>query len=419
MTSNTPTPTKRLLMIITGSIAAYKSLDILRQIREQGIAVTCILTEGAKQFVTPLSCAALSGNPVYDNLFSLKDESEMGHIRLAREHDLILVAPASADMLAKMAEGRADDLATAILLATDTRVAVAPAMNVKMWEHPATRRNVRQLHSDGITFIGPDRGSLACGEEGEGRMAPVEQIVNTTLAMLGHHGARRGLPLAGKTALVTAGPTRETLDPVRFLSNFSSGKQGYALAEALRDAGADVTLISGPTHLPAPSGITLQLVETAEAMLKACEAALPVDVAICAAAVADWRPKAPAENKQKKSRAKTMQLTLVQNPDILKILSNKRSRRPKLVIGFAAETDNLLEHARKKRKQKNCDWILANDVSENVFGSDTNKVVFIPDNLQEEEWGETSKHEIAARLTARIIRHIAPSKVNTKLTAVG
>jgi len=396
---------KRILLIITGSIAAVKSIDLIRMLKEKAMDVTCVLTASGAEFVTPLSLASLSGNKVYGELFSLEDENEMGHIRLSRENDLIVVAPASANMLAKLCHGLADDLASTILLATDKPVMVAPAMNVKMWEHPATQRNVRQLKEDGINFIGPANGSLACGEEGFGRMAEPEDIVLEVENYLSSNGDKRqsGKPLSGYTALVTSGPTVEKIDPVRYITNRSSGKQGYAIAAALVRAGADVTLIAGPTSLRDPRGVNTIHVESAKDMLDACNSTLPVDIAVCAAAVADWSVATIATQKIKKSeRKQDFTLTFAENPDILHALSKSGKNRPRLVIGFAAETELVIENARVKLEQKGCDWIVANDVSDGkVFESDKNTVHVISKTGQE-DWPNLTKEKVAEKLSTKI-----------------
>jgi len=404
---------KSILLIISGSIAAYKSLDLIRRLRERDIDVRCILTKGGAQFITPLSVASLSGNPVYGELFSLKDEVEMGHIRLSREADLIVVAPASADLIAKMANGYADDLASATLLASDKPVLVAPAMNTQMWQHPATKRNIAQLKADGHKLIEPGAGTLACGEVGAGRMAEVEVIVETIIchpALVAGSpsiggGSRNKCGMTGITALVTSGPTYEAIDPVRFIGNRSSGKQGHAIALALAEAGADVTLISGPTALPDPCGVTTHRVTSADEMLKACESALPADIAICAAAVADWKPSQPSARKLKKIATGTVpELHLIENPDILAYISTHPTHRPKLVVGFAAETENVKENAAKKRKTKGCDWIVANDVSgDKAFNVDENEVMLLTAKSTE-NWPLLSKEKIAEKLVENIMK---------------
>ena len=394
---------KRVLLIISGGIAAYKCLELIRRLKDRGVFVRCILTRGGAEFVTPLSVASLSGEKVYTDLFSLTDESEMGHIRLSREADLVLVAPASADILARMAHGLSDDLATTALLATDKPVMVAPAMNTAMWNHPATRRNLDQLRRDGIEIIPPGAGDLACGEVGAGRLAEVPDILNAIERFFG--GAQKTRPLSGRHALVTAGPTIEAIDPVRYIANRSSGKQGYAIAEALAQAGARVTLVSGPTVLPAPGGVTLVPVESAREMLDAARAALPADVAICVAAVSDWRVDMELGQKIKKAGSPPT-LELIENPDILATLSKAGKARPALVVGFAAETEKVIDHAIAKRDRKGCNWIVANDVSHEggVMGGDDNTVHLITDDGIE-NWPTASKAEVARLLAAHIARH--------------
>ena len=396
---------KRVLLIISGGIAAYKSLELIRRLKERGARVRCVLTTGGGQFITPLSVAALSGEKTYTELFSLTDESDMGHIRLSREADLVVVAPASADLIAKMAAGLADDLASTVLLATDNPVFIAPAMNERMWEHPATRRNLATLASDGLRRIGPGTGDLACGEVGEGRMAEPAEIL---AAIERFFAERADGPLASVRALVTSGPTHEPIDPVRYIANRSSGKQGHAIATALGDLGAEVVLVSGPSNEPDPPAARVIRVETAEEMLAACEAELPVDVAVCAAAVADWRAASRSNRKIKRDGGGARTLEMVANPDILRTLSQAGRRRPTLVVGFAAETDDIIENAKKKRLDKGCDWIVANDVSEEtgVFGGTHNQVHVI-DAAGVETWPHASKAEIAAKLGARIADFIA------------
>ncbi|HIM72553.1 MAG TPA: bifunctional phosphopantothenoylcysteine decarboxylase/phosphopantothenate--cysteine ligase CoaBC [Alphaproteobacteria bacterium] len=397
------TDTKRILLIISGGIAAYKSLTLIRRLRERNIAVRCVLSVAAAKFVTPLTVGALSGDKVYTDLFSLTDEQEMGHIRLSREADLVVVAPASADLLAKAANGLADDLASTILLATDKPVLIAPSMNTEMWEHPATQRNLAILAGDGVHRVGPDEGDLACGEIGAGRVAEPDIILATIEAML----ANTSSDLASVRALVTSGPTQEPIDPVRYIGNRSSGKQGYAIAQALAALGAEVTLITGPTKEPDPLRARVIRIQTAEEMLAACLKALPVDVAVCAAAVSDWRASVPANQKIKRS-GKPQHLELIENPDILGRLSAAQPNRPTLVVGFAAETESVIENATKKRLTKGCDWIIANDVSQKsgVFGSTHNKVHVI-DEIGVEDWPVASKAVIAERLAARIASKIA------------
>jgi phosphopantothenoylcysteine decarboxylase/phosphopantothenate--cysteine ligase len=393
---------KRILLIIAGGIAAYKSLDLIRRLRERGSAVRCILTYGGSQFITPLSVAALSEDRVYQDLFSLTDEAEMGHIRLSREADLVVVAPATADLMAKMAAGLADDLASTALLATDKRVLIAPSMNVMMWQHPATRSNLETLRGRGIHVVDPGTGDLACGEEGAGRMAEPLDIVAVIEQLVG------GGPLAGRRALVTSGPTHEPVDPVRFLGNRSSGRQGHAIAAALAASGADTVLVSGPTALPDPAGVRTVRVETAAEMLAASEDALPVDVAVCAAAVADWRPADMSPRKLKKDGATVPALELVENPDILATLCHHPEHRPALVIGFAAETDDVLDNARAKRERKGCDWIVANGVGPGTgtFGGERNTVSLVT-ATGTEPWPEMDKTEVARRLVERIVDALA------------
>lgn len=393
-----------ILLIISGSIAAYKSLDLIRRLQERGHDVRCILTKGGAEFITPLSVASLSNNPVYTDLFSLKDEVEMGHIRLSREADLILVAPASAHLIAQMVHGEAGDLATATLLAANKKILLAPAMNSQMWQHPATQRNLTQAKADGAIIIEPVTGTLACGETGAGRMAETETI----LAAVEKHlftGA-----LSGTKALVTSGPTYEAIDPVRFIGNHSSGKQGHAIATALARHGADVTLISGPTALPDPRGVKVKHITSAEEMLAACEAALPADIAVCAAAVADWKVSEPTARKLKKAQGgEVPELRLIENPDILAHLAQHPKQRPSLVIGFAAETENVLQNAREKRKRKACDWIIANDVSAGKAFNATENTVTLVTATSEEAWPEQSKEAIAENLVQRIIKHRSAS----------
>jgi len=398
-----------VLLVVGGGIAAYKTLELVRRLREREIAVRAILTRGGREFVTPLSLASLAGEKVYEDLFSLTDEAEMGHIRLSREADLVVVAPATADLMAKMAGGHADDLATTALLATDKPVLIAPAMNPMMWDHPATRRNVAQLRADGIAIVGPEGGDMACGEVGTGRMAEPAAVLDAILARLGPAGGR----LAGRRAVVTSGPTHEPLDPVRFLANRSSGRQGHAIAEALARAGADVTLVSGPVALPPPAGVRVVAVESAREMAAAVEAALPADVAVCAAAVADWRPAEVRDAKLKKpDDGSAPAVALTANPDILKTLAQPGPRRPRLVVGFAAETEAVERHARAKLARKGCDWLLANDVSPatGTFGGARNRVVLFTRDGGAEAWPELAKTELAARLAARIADALAADR---------
>jgi phosphopantothenoylcysteine decarboxylase/phosphopantothenate--cysteine ligase len=386
---------KSILLIIGGGIAAYKCLDFIRRAKERGARVRCILTAAAREFVTPLSAAVLSGEPAFTELFDLKNETEIGHIRLSREADLIVVAPATADLLAKMAQGLAGDLASTVLLAADKPVLAAPAMNWRMWKHPATRRNLAQLKADGIHFVGPGEGAMACNEHGVGRMAEVEEILAAAERLL---AGANGKPLEGRHVLVTAGPTYEPIDPVRFIGNRSSGKQGYAIAGAAARAGARVTLVSGPSALAVPAGVDAVHVQTAQEMLAAVEAALPADIGIFSAAVADWRPATVQQGKIKKGAA-TPEIKLVENPDILKTVSGRTGNRPALVIGFAAETGHTVAGAQKKLHSKGCDWIAANDVSPEggVFGGDRNIVHLISASAVQ-SWPEMSKEEVAQRL---------------------
>ena len=393
---------RRILLIISGGIAAYKSLDLVRRLRERGATVRCILTAGAQQFITPLAAASLSGNPVHTDLFSLTQESEMGHLRLAQESDLVLVAPATADLLAKMAGGIADDLAATTLIATDRPVLVAPAMNWRMWQHVATQTNIALLRERGVNQVGPNAGVLAEGESGTGRMAEPLEIVAAVEALF-LESAR----LKGRRALVTSGPTHEPIDPVRYIANHSSGKQGHAIAAALARQGAETILVAGPTREPDPPGVRVVHVVTAREMLSACEAALPAEIAVCAAAVADWRVEM-ASQKLKNQKGAPPALTLVENPDILATLSRAGNRRPKLVIGFAAETENVVPNAQAKRTRKGCDWILANDVSpaSGVFGSDSNTIHLV-DAAGVEDWPAMSKRDVGDRLARRIAAFLA------------
>lgn len=394
---------KRILLIISGGIAAYKCLDLIRRLKEHGARMRCILTAGGSRFVTPLSVSALSEEKVYTELWSLTDEAEMGHIRLSREADLVLVAPASADILARMAAGIADDLATTALLASDKPVMAAPAMNVMMWNHPATRENLARLKARGMLTVGPGSGDMACGEVGAGRMSEPMEILDAVAAFFAGTAGHR--PLAGRRALVTSGPTHEPIDPVRYIANRSSGRQGHAIAAALARSGAEVALISGPTRLAAPPGVRVLHVETAREMLEACLSVLPADIAVCAAAVADWRVE-EAPQKMKKGADGPPVLALRENPDILATLSAAGPRRPGLVVGFAAETERVLEHARTKLARKGCDWILANDVSAGTgtFGGDANTVHLITSE-RTDSWPPLPKEEVAARLAAAVARH--------------
>ncbi|MBP7063961.1 bifunctional phosphopantothenoylcysteine decarboxylase/phosphopantothenate--cysteine ligase CoaBC [Ferrovibrio sp.] len=390
---------KRILLVISGGIAAFKALELIRRLRERGASVRCVLSRSAPQFVTPLSVAALSGDKVYGDLFSLTDEAEMGHIQLSRDADLLLVAPASADLLARMANGLADDLAATVLLATDKPVLVAPAMNVRMWLHPATQRNVARLRSDGIGFIGPVDGDMACNEYGPGRMSEPAEIVAAAEAFFA-----RPLPLKGRKIIVTSGPTHEPIDPVRYIANRSSGKQGHAIAAALAAAGAEVILVSGPVNLPDPPGVKTIHVEAARDMFSACFLNLPADCAIFAAAVADWRVAVAADQKLKKSGELAPILQLAENPDILRaIATTDAKRRPKLVIGFAAETEQVVEYAKAKLAKKGCDWILANDASpaSGTFGGDDNTIHLVTkDGVA--DWPRMSKQAVAERLAEHV-----------------
>lgn len=406
---------KSVLLIIGGGIAAYKSLELVRRLAERGVKARAILTRAGAEFVTPLSVSALTGEKIYSDLFSLTDEAQMGHIQLSRSADLVVVAPATADLMAKMANGLASDLASTALLATDKPVLMAPAMNVRMWESAPVKRNRKTLASDGVLFVGPGDGEMACGEFGPGRMAEPLEIVAAIEQALADAQKNKEAPLAGLRALVTAGPTREPVDPVRFLANHSSGKQGYAIADALARAGAETTLISGPVSLAAPQGVKLQRVTTAREMLAACEAALPADVLVMAAAVADWRPDFAANSKIKKSTANSSEgrvvplIKLVENPDILATLS-AHAARPKLVVGFAAETDDVVANAVAKRTRKGADWIIANDVSaneigESVMGGERNRVHLISE-AGVEAWPDMTKNEVGTRLAARIAQKL-------------
>jgi len=399
-----------ILLIIGGGIAAYKSLDLIRRLQERGAAVRCILTAAAQEFVTPLAAGALSGGRVHTDLFDPESEFDVGHIRLARDCDLVVVAPATADLMAKMAGGHANDLASTVLLATDRRVLIAPAMNPRMWDHPATRRNLARLAADGVAVIGPNAGEMAeAGESGIGRMAEPLEIVSAALALLNDVSGDK--PLAGARVVVTSGPTHEPIDPVRFIANRSSGKQGHAIAAAAAAAGAEVILVTGPVHVPDPPGVTVIAVETAREMLKAVEQAMPADCAVFAAAVADWRVAAPQREKIKKAKTKAgtktwtkpPALALIENPDILATIAQRKSARPRLVIGFAAETENVVANAEDKLARKGCDWIVANDVSPatGTFGGDRNSVHLVTAGGVE-SWPPQSKDEVARTLMARI-----------------
>jgi phosphopantothenoylcysteine decarboxylase/phosphopantothenate--cysteine ligase len=390
---------RRVLLIVGGGVAAYKALELTRLLRKAGVGVRPLLTKAGAEFVTPLSLSALAEDKVYQDLFSLTDEAEMGHIELSRSADLIVVAPATADLMAKAANGLAGDLASTTLLATDKPVLMAPAMNVRMWTHPATRRNLATLKADGVRFVGPDDGAMACGEFGPGRMAEPQAIFDAVMALLEGGAAR---PLTGKHLIVTAGPTAEPLDPVRVLTNRSSGKQGFAIAGALARLGARVTLVAGPVALPTPPQVDRVDVETAVQMMEACQAALPADGAVCVAAVADWRPDEVFGVKLKKGKTGPPTLTLVENPDILATLSASGPKRPKLVIGFAAETNDVLANARAKLSRKGCDLIVANDVSDDgVMGGDNNTVMIVT-KRGVERWERASKDAVAERLARAI-----------------
>jgi phosphopantothenoylcysteine decarboxylase/phosphopantothenate--cysteine ligase len=394
---------RRILLIIGGGIAAYKSLDLIRRLKERGAAVTPVLTRAAQEFVTPLSASALAGERVWTDLFSLTDEAEMGHIELSRAADLLVVAPATADLMAKMAGGHADDLASTLLMATDKRVLIAPAMNVRMWEHAATQRNLRALAGDGVLVVGPNEGDMACGEFGPGRMAEPLEIVAAVAAAFGDG------PLAGRHVLVTSGPTHEPIDPVRYIANRSSGAQGTAIAAALAALGARVSFVTGPARVPPPAGVAVVRVETAREMLEAVERALPADAAVFAAAVADWRVEGASDRKIKKDGSgRPPVLTFAENPDILATVAGRTSGRPELVVGFAAETHDVVAHAREKRARKGCDWIVANDVSPGtgIMGGTENAVTLVT-AAGEETWPRMGKDEVARRLAARIAEALA------------
>lgn len=395
---------KRVLLIIGGGIAAYKSLFLIRELARRGVKTRVIITKGGTEFVTPLSAGALSGDKVFTDLFDLTDEAEMGHIELSRAADLVVVAPATADLLAKAAHGLANDLATTTLMATDKRVLYVPAMNVRMWEAASTQRNVQQLLDDGAYFIGPDEGDMACGEFGPGRMSEPPAIADHIMGLLQGDttldGLRAPKPLSGKHVLITAGPTREPIDPVRYLSNHSSGKQGYAIAAALSGLGAKVTLVSGPVNLQPPHGVDVVNIETAREMLSACETALPADCFISVAAVADWRPSHAGDKKIKKDKDGIPPMTLEENPDILKTLSNAKNR-PHLVVGFAAETNDVVKHAQAKLTKKGCDWIVANDVSGDVMGGDHNEMILVTKDGTD-TWPRQTKIGAARQLAMKI-----------------
>ena len=395
---------KNILLIIGGGIAAYKSLFLIRELARRGVKSRVIITNGGTEFVTPLSAGALTGETVFTDLFDLTAEAEMGHIELSRSADLIVVAPATADLLAKAAHGIANDLATTTLMATDKRVLFVPAMNVRMWESAATQRNVQRLVDDGAYFVGPDEGDMACGEFGPGRMSEPEAVADYIESLLqgdtSLDGMRAPKPLTGTKIVLTAGPTREPIDPVRYLSNHSSGKQGYAIAAALSNLGAQVTLVSGPVNLKPPYGVDLVKVETAREMLTACQTALPADCFIAVAAVADWRPKTCGDKKIKKDKDGIPPLTLEENPDILKTISNGKNR-PSLVVGFAAETNDVIDHAKAKLLKKKCDWIVANDVSGDVMGGDHNEMILVTDDAVK-SWPRQTKQSAARQLAFKI-----------------
>ena len=390
---------KHILLIVGGGIAAYKALDLIRRLKERGIKVTPVLTRAGEEFVTPLSVSALAGEKLYRDLFDLTDEAEMGHIELSRAADLIVVAPATADLMAKMAGGLAGDLASTLLLATDKRVLLAPAMNVRMWEHPATQRNLATLEGDGILTVGPNDGDMACGEFGPGRMAEPLEIVEAIDRALG------GGPLAGKRVLVTSGPTHEPIDPVRYIANRSSGAQGTALAAALRDLGAEVVFVTGPAQVPPPAGVSIVAVETAQEMQTAVTDALPADAAVFAAAVADWRVAGASDRKLKKTVGGMPALEFAENPDILAGVAQRTRDRPKLVVGFAAETDDVIAHATAKRARKGCDWIVANDVrpETGIMGGSQNAVTLITGEGAE-TWERMEKSAVARKLADRIAK---------------
>ncbi|WP_368185098.1 bifunctional phosphopantothenoylcysteine decarboxylase/phosphopantothenate--cysteine ligase CoaBC [Aestuariibius sp. HNIBRBA575] len=388
---------KHILLVIGGGIAAFKSLDLIRRLRERGAQVTPVLTQAGSEFVTPLSVSALAGNKVFQDLFDLNDESEMGHIELSRAADLIVVAPATADLMAKMASGLANDLASTLLLATDKRVLVAPSMNVRMWDHPATQRNIKTLTNDGVLMVGPNKGDMACGEFGPGRMAEPLEIVDAVQAALNDG------PLKGKHVLVTSGPTHEPIDPVRYIANRSSGSQGTAIANALSALGADVTFVTGPSDVPPPAGVKVIAVQTAKQMLEAVQNALPADAGVFAAAVADWRMANASDSKIKKDGNGLPVLEFAENPDILATVSQMTDGRPALVVGFAAETDDVMAHATAKRARKGCDWILANDVSPEtgIMGGTENDVTLIHADGAE-DWPRMTKDDVARKLAVRI-----------------
>ena len=393
----------KILLIISGGISAYKSLELIRIIKNDGNSVSTILTKGGEKFVTPLSVAAISNEKIYQNIFSLKDEIDMGHIQLSRESDIIIVAPASANIIARTANGLADDLASTVILASNKPIVFAPAMNTQMWNNPATKRNILFLKENGISFIGPEPGDLACGEHGLGRMTEPLEIYKHILSLIKNKKKKNNIK-----ALVTAGPTYEPIDPVRFIGNRSSGKQGIAIANQLKNLGLDVTLVTGPTHQQIASEVNIIRVNTAKEMFTACKETLPVDVAICAAAVSDWTVNTPSSSKIKKNNTLKPEIKFSISPDILDSISKAGNKRPKLVIGFAAETDNLIQNAKKKLEEKKCDWILANNILDDpdVFGGDKNTIKLISKN-NIEEWPKTTKNDIARLLSKRIIEKIS------------
>ena len=394
----------KILLIISGGISAYKSLELIRIIKNDGNSVSTILTKGGEKFVTPLSVAAISNEKIYQNIFSLKDEIDMGHIQLSRESDIIVVAPASANIIARTANGLADDLASTVILASNKPIVFAPAMNTQMWNNPATKRNILFLKENGISFIGPEPGDLACGEHGLGRMTEPLEIYKHILSLIKNKKKK----INNIKALVTAGPTYEPIDPVRFIGNRSSGKQGIAIANQLKNLGLDVTLVTGPTHQQIASEVNIIRVNTAKEMFTACKETLPVDVAICAAAVSDWTVNTPSSSKIKKNNTLKPEIKFSISPDILDSISKAGNKRPKLVIGFAAETDNLIQNAKKKLEEKKCDWILANNILDDpdVFGGDKNTIKLISKN-NIEEWPKTTKNDIARLLSKRIIEKIS------------
>ncbi len=393
---------KHILLIIGGGIAAYKSLDLIRKLRESGATVTPVLTRAGGEFVTPLSVSALAGTEVHRDLFDLTKEAEMGHIQLSRSADLLVVAPGTADLMAKMAQGQADDLASTLLLATDTPMLLAPSMNVRMWDHPATQRNVATLRSDGVSFVGPNEGDMACGEYGPGRMAEPLEIVAAIEAAFGDG------PLKGKRILVTSGPTHEPIDPVRYIANRSSGAQGTAIGAALAKLGAEVVFVTGPADVAPPSGVEVVKVQSAAEMLSAVEAALPVDAGVFAAAVADWRVASSSESKIKKKNGKMPVLEFAENPDILAQVSQMKMGRPALIVGFAAETDDVIANATAKRLRKGCDWIVANDVSPatGIMGGSENDVTLISKDGSE-DWPRMGKQAVAERLALKIAKALS------------